>query len=73
MGITADRLDKLDLVDEVLKEPLGGAHRDPQAMAEALKVSLLKHLGEVGQWSEEDLVTRRYERLRGQGVYRATG
>jgi acetyl-CoA carboxylase carboxyl transferase subunit alpha len=37
MGITADRLDKLDLVDEVLKEPLGGAHRDPQAMAEALK------------------------------------
>jgi acetyl-CoA carboxylase carboxyl transferase subunit alpha len=73
MGITADRLDKLDVVDEVLKEPLGGAHRDPQAMADALKAALLKHLGEVEQWSEEDLVTRRYERLRGQGVYRATG
>src|SRR5512138_3320482 len=51
MGITADRLDKLDVVDEVLKEPLGGAHRDPQAMADALKASLLKHLGDVGQWS----------------------
>ena len=37
MGITAERLSKLGLVDEVLKEPLGGAHRDPQVMADALK------------------------------------
>ena len=37
MGITAERLDKLGLVDEVLREPLGGAHRDPQAMSDALK------------------------------------
>ena len=71
MGITAERLDKLGLVDEILKEPLGGAHRDPQAMADALKTALLRHVGEVEQWSEDELVSRRYERLRGQGVYRA--
>jgi acetyl-CoA carboxylase carboxyl transferase subunit alpha len=69
MGITADRLAKLGLVDEVLKEPLGGAHRDPQAMADSLKEALLRHLGEVAAWPEEELVTRRYARLRAQGVY----
>jgi acetyl-CoA carboxylase carboxyl transferase subunit alpha len=69
MGITADRLSKLGLVDEVLKEPLGGAHRDPQAMADSLQEALLRHLGEVAAWPEEELVTRRYARLRAQGVY----
>jgi acetyl-CoA carboxylase carboxyl transferase subunit alpha len=72
MGITAERLNKLGLVDEVLKEPLGGAHRDPQLMADTLKAALIRHLGEVSQWPEDELVARRYERLRAQGVYRAT-
>jgi len=72
MGITAERLNKLGLVDEVLKEPLGGAHRDPQAMADTLKEALLRHLGEVSLWPEDELVARRYARLRAQGVYRAT-
>jgi acetyl-CoA carboxylase carboxyl transferase subunit alpha len=72
MGITAERLNKLGLVDEVIKEPLGGAHRDPQAMADALKESLQRHLEEVSQWPEDELVQRRYARLRAQGVYRAT-
>jgi acetyl-CoA carboxylase carboxyl transferase subunit alpha len=72
MGITAERLNKLGLVDEVIKEPLGGAHRDPQVMAEDLEKSLLRHLEEVSQWSEDELVERRYARLRAQGVYRAT-
>jgi acetyl-CoA carboxylase carboxyl transferase subunit alpha len=71
MGITADRLDKLGLVDEVLKEPLGGAHRDPQAMADALKTALLRHLGELEALGEDALVEQRYDRLRRQGVYRA--
>jgi acetyl-CoA carboxylase carboxyl transferase subunit alpha len=70
MGITADRLEKLGLVDEVLKEPLGGAHREPQAMANSLKDAILRHLREVEQWPEEQLLERRYQRLRGQGVYR---
>jgi acetyl-CoA carboxylase carboxyl transferase subunit alpha len=72
MGITAERLDKLGLVDEVLKEPLGGAHRDPQLMADTLKQALIRHLGEVSQWPEDELVARRYDRLRAQGVFRAT-
>jgi acetyl-CoA carboxylase carboxyl transferase subunit alpha len=71
MGITAERLDKLGLVDEILREPLGGAHRDPQMMADSLKEALLRHLGNVQTLSEDELVTKRYERLRGQGVYRA--
>jgi acetyl-CoA carboxylase carboxyl transferase subunit alpha len=71
MGITAERLDKLGLVDEVLREPLGGAHRDPQAMADSLKEALVRHLDQVSQLSEDALVQQRYERLRGQGVYRA--
>jgi acetyl-CoA carboxylase carboxyl transferase subunit alpha len=71
MGITAERLDKFGLVDEILREPLGGAHRDPQAMADALKTALLRHLDEVAQLSEDALLAQRYQRLRGQGVYRA--
>jgi acetyl-CoA carboxylase carboxyl transferase subunit alpha len=71
MGITAERLVKLGLVDEVLKEPLGGAHRDPVAMAEALKQSLLRHLDELGSLPTEVLLERRQQRLRNQGYYRA--
>jgi acetyl-CoA carboxylase carboxyl transferase subunit alpha len=71
MGITAERLDKLGLVDEVLKEPLGGAHRDPQVMADALQQALVRHLDEVADWPEEELLRRRYDRVRAQGVFRA--
>jgi acetyl-CoA carboxylase carboxyl transferase subunit alpha len=71
MGITAERLDKLGLVDEILKEPLGGAHRDPQVMADDLAAALIRHLREVDQWPEEQLLERRYARLRAQGIYRA--
>jgi acetyl-CoA carboxylase carboxyl transferase subunit alpha len=70
MGITADRLDKLGVIDEILREPLGAAHRDPQAMADALKVALIKHLDDVEQLSDDELLEKRYERLRNQGVYR---
>jgi acetyl-CoA carboxylase carboxyl transferase subunit alpha len=71
MGITAERLDKLGVVDEILREPLGGAHREPQTMADALKEALLRHLEEVERWPEDELIARRYTRLRSQGVYRA--
>ena len=49
MGGTAERLKKLGLVDEVLKEPNGAAHRDPQAMAEVVKQSMIKHLTELSK------------------------
>jgi acetyl-CoA carboxylase carboxyl transferase subunit alpha len=71
MGITAERLDKFGLVDEILREPLGGAHRDPQAMADALKTALLKYLADVETLSPDELVDKRYARLRGQGVFRS--
>jgi len=71
MGITADRLSKLGLIDEVLKEPLGGAHRDPVAMADTLKQSLLRYLDELGALSPEALLAQRQQRLRNQGIYRA--
>ncbi len=71
MGITAERLDKLGVVDEILREPLGGAHRDPQATADSLKGALLKYLGQMEALTADQLVEQRYARLRGQGVYRA--
>ncbi len=71
MGITAERIAKFGLVDEIVREPLGGAHRDPQVMADDLKAALLRHLHEVEQWPEEQLLERRQARLRAQGVYRA--
>ncbi len=70
MGITADRLAKLGLVDEVVDEPLGGAHRDRDAMAEKLKPRLVEHLASLEALSIDDLLAARYDRLRGYGVYR---
>ena len=72
MGITADRLSKLELVDEVIPEPLGGAHREPQTMAERLRDALTRHLGELTPKPAADLLTERHERLRGFGVFGAT-
>ena len=72
MGITAERIAKLGLVDEVLREPLGGAHRDPQTMAEDLKAALLRHLDAVGAQSTTELLAARHARLRSQGVYQSS-
>jgi acetyl-CoA carboxylase carboxyl transferase subunit alpha len=73
MGITADRISKLGLVDEVLREPLGGAHRDPQTMAEDLKAALLRHLDALVAQGTADLLATRHARLRAQGVYQSGG
>jgi acetyl-CoA carboxylase carboxyl transferase subunit alpha len=70
MGGTAERLKKLGLVDEVLKEPHGGAHRDPQAMAEVVKQSMLKHLAELRSLPVTQLLDARQARLRNFGVFR---
>ena len=70
MGITAERLLKLGLVDEVIAEPLGGAHRDPQAMAEAIKNSLLNALNELQSMPAGNLIERRRRRLADYGVYK---
>jgi acetyl-CoA carboxylase carboxyl transferase subunit alpha len=70
MGGTAERLKKLGLVDEVLKEPNGAAHRDPQAMAETVKQSIVKHLAELSKQPITTLLDARQARLRGFGVFR---
>ena len=70
LGITAERLHKLGLVDSVIPEPLGGAHRDPQAMAETVKNALLSALSEVQSLSAEQLVETRRNRLGAYGVYK---
>ena len=70
MGITAERLFKLKLVDDIVQEPLGGAHRDPQAMAESVKNALLHALAELKALSLDALIAQRRRRLAGYGVFR---
>ena len=72
MGGTAERLFKLGLVDEVLKEPHGGAHRDPQEMAETIKQAMVKHLTELCNQPVTQLLDARQARLRGFGAFRDT-
>jgi acetyl-CoA carboxylase carboxyl transferase subunit alpha len=69
MGITADRLAELKLVDEVLAEPLGGAHRDPAAMALTVKDAILRHLADLSHRSTGQLLAERAERLASFGVF----
>jgi acetyl-CoA carboxylase carboxyl transferase subunit alpha len=70
MGITAERLLKLKLVDEVVPEPLGGAHRDPQATAEALKKALTQALAALKGLPLDTLLLERRQRLAGYGVFK---
>ncbi|UCH53160.1 MAG: acetyl-CoA carboxylase carboxyltransferase subunit alpha [Pseudomonadota bacterium] len=63
MGITADSLTRLGLVDEVVPEPLGGAHRDVETANKTLKAALKKSLGELQAIPLERLLERRYQRL----------
>ncbi|HEY5559763.1 MAG TPA: acetyl-CoA carboxylase carboxyltransferase subunit alpha, partial [Steroidobacteraceae bacterium] len=72
MGITAERLSQLDLVDEVVPEPLGGAHREPQAMADSLRSALTRQLSDLMELPVEQLLSGRHRRLRGFGVYGGT-
>jgi len=68
MGITAERLNKLGLVDRVIAEPLGGAHRDISQMAERLKGQLKDALGKMQALSTEEMLERRYQRYMSYGI-----
>ncbi|MGJ0627692.1 acetyl-CoA carboxylase carboxyl transferase subunit alpha [Xenorhabdus bovienii] len=63
MGNTAPRLKELKLIDSIIPEPLGGAHRNYDAIAEALKAQLLADFADLDHLNSEELVNRRYERL----------
>jgi acetyl-CoA carboxylase carboxyl transferase subunit alpha len=69
MGVSAERIAKLGVVDEVIKEPLGGAHRDPQAVSDSVREALLRHLNELQAQPVEQLLQNRHKRLRDYGVY----
>ena len=71
MGITAKRLLGLGLIDKLIREPIGGAHRNPTQMARRLKAVLLNELDVLDQLPVDELLRRRYERLRGYGAYEA--
>ena len=68
LGITAPRLLELGLIDKIVREPLGGAHRDPRSMAIRLKAVLLNQLDELERGDSGALVEQRYRRLRRYGA-----
>jgi len=69
LGMTAPRLKSLGLIDKVIREPIGGAHRNPTQMGKRLKAVLLNELDALDQLSTEELLAKRYARLRGYGAY----
>ena len=70
MRITADSLSKFGLVDEVLEEPLGGAHRSPREAAEVIRNALIKNLDELEALSTEQLLEQRQRRLASFGQFK---
>ncbi|HXG23120.1 MAG TPA: carboxyl transferase domain-containing protein, partial [Chthonomonadales bacterium] len=71
--LTAKDARRFGIVDEILPEPLGGAHRDPAGAAATIKRALQKHIGALGKLSPSELVSARYERLRKYGEWNEPG
>ena len=69
MGITSDRIREQGFVDEVVREPLGGAHRDFTTITANLKETLIRHLTELQEQDTDDLLANRYQRIMNFGVY----
>ena len=69
LGVTAHRLKALQLVDKIVSEPVGGAHRDPKQMASFLKRALNDALRQVSDLKPKELLQRRYERLQAYGRF----
>ena len=69
MGVTSDRLKDLNLIDDIVEEPLGGAHRNPDAMAERLKAHLVDQLEQLTRLPTDQLIAARYQRLMSYGEY----
>ncbi len=70
MRITAESLNDFGLVDEVLPEPLGAAHRDPAAAADVIRNALLKHLEELDRLDTDQLLESRQRRIAGFGQFK---
>jgi acetyl-CoA carboxylase carboxyl transferase subunit alpha len=70
MRITADSLSEFGLIDGILPEPLGAAHRDPEATAEVIRNAVLKHLDDIDQLDIDQLLEQRQQRLANFGHYK---
>ncbi|MFZ2726151.1 MAG: acetyl-CoA carboxylase carboxyl transferase subunit alpha [Methylococcaceae bacterium] len=73
MGITSDRIREQGFLDEVIREPLGGGHRNFQFIGDNLKEALLRHLAELKQQSIDELLTKRYQRMMSFGAFTEDG
>lgn len=71
LRLTSSELLNMGIVDDVLKEPRGGAHRNPEAMSKILKASILKNLDHVKKMSPKELLLKRYNKFRNIGQYQA--
>jgi len=69
MGITSDRVREQGFLDEVIREPVGGGHRNYQQVALSLRETLIRHLDELRQESIEDMIEKRYQRIMRFGSY----
>jgi acetyl-CoA carboxylase carboxyl transferase subunit alpha len=69
LNLTAARLNKLGLLDEVVEEPLGGAHRDPTETAQRLKAAIIRHLDELEAMPRDELRAARAARIASFGVF----
>lgn len=69
LKLTAQDLFQMGIVDEVVEEPVGGAHRDPRRAADLLKEAVLRNLTEIRNAPLEELIEKRYEKFRRLGVY----
>ena len=73
LRLTGPELQKFGIVDEVIAEPAGGAHEQPLAMAEALKATLIKHLGQIQKLTTDEMLEKRYQKYRAIGEVRTAG
>ena len=71
MQVTSRQLKNLALIDEIIDEPLGGAHRDVAAMSDTLRAAFTDKLASLGEMPAEERMTRRMEKLRAYGVFEA--
>ena len=69
LGITSERLKELGLIDRIIEEPLGGAHRDIDGMAHQVKIALAEDVDALGRLPMDELLSQRYQRLMSFGNY----
>jgi acetyl-CoA carboxylase carboxyl transferase subunit alpha len=72
MGLTAQRLSQLGLVDEVIEEPLGGAHRDHAVTSERLKSAIIRHLSSLEKLPPDELRAQRQAKIASFGIFSET-